>query len=111
MGPERHGSPHRRRREPREHRGFIRPGVRRGAIAVGLGAATLAWPRVMGGAILVLSKDTPLWDPHDQLIYMWTSEQSADRVWYMNYQAFVSRQPKGLGNPRHGYRCVKDAGR
>jgi hypothetical protein len=36
MGPERHGSPHRRRREPREHRGFIRPGVRRGAIVVAL---------------------------------------------------------------------------
>ena len=35
-GPERDGSVHRRRREPREHRGFIRPRVRRGAIVVAL---------------------------------------------------------------------------
>lgn len=52
-------------------------------------------------------KETPLWNPHDQPIYMWTSEATADRAWFVNYQAFVGHQPKGFGNPRHGYRCVK----
>jgi hypothetical protein len=36
MRPERHGAPHRRRREPREHRRVLRPRVRRGAIIVAL---------------------------------------------------------------------------
>lgn len=54
-------------------------------------------------------KETPLWDPHDQPIYMWTSEASAERAWFVNYQAYVGAQPKGFGNPRHGYRCVKPA--
>jgi len=53
-------------------------------------------------------KETPLWNPDDPPIYMWTSEQSATNAWFVNYQAFVSHQPKGFGNPRHGYRCVKD---
>jgi len=56
-------------------------------------------------------KETPLWNPDDQPIYMWTSEETTDRAWFVNYQAFVSSQPKGFGNPRHGYRCVKDPGR
>jgi hypothetical protein len=54
-------------------------------------------------------KETPLWNPRDQPIYMWTSEASPDRAWFVNYQAFVGSQPKGFGNPRHGYRCVKPA--
>jgi hypothetical protein len=54
-------------------------------------------------------KETPLWAPDAQPIYMWTSEQSPDVAWYVNYEGFVSWQPKGFGNPRHGYRCVKDA--
>jgi hypothetical protein len=53
-------------------------------------------------------KETPLWNPDDQPIYMWISEQSETDAWFVNYQAFVSHQPKGFGNPRHGYRCVKD---
>ncbi len=53
-------------------------------------------------------KETPLWAPDQQPIYMWTSEHSADEAWYVNYLGFVSYQPKGFGNPRHGYRCVKD---
>lgn len=52
-------------------------------------------------------KETPLWNPDDQPIYMWTSEQSAADAWFVNYQAFVGHQGKGFGNPRHGYRCVK----
>lgn len=56
-------------------------------------------------------KETPLWNPDNPPIYMWTSEQSATDAWFVNYQAFVSHQPKGFGNPRHGYRCVKDPGR
>jgi hypothetical protein len=56
-------------------------------------------------------KETPLWDPHDQPIYMWTSEHAAADAWFVNYQGFVGYQPKGFGNPRHGYRCVKAAER
>ena len=54
-------------------------------------------------------KETPLWAPDAQPIYMWTSERSATDAWYVNYQGYVSHQPKGFGNPRHGYRCVKPA--
>jgi hypothetical protein len=56
-------------------------------------------------------KETPLWNPDDPPIYMWTSEQSATDAWFVNYQAFVSHQPKGFGNPRHGYRCVREPGK
>jgi len=53
-------------------------------------------------------KETPLWAPGEPPIYMWTgSERTHEQAWYVNYQGFVSSQPKGFGNPRHGYRCVK----
>jgi hypothetical protein len=54
-------------------------------------------------------KETPLWAPDSAPIYMWTSEQSTTDAWFVNYLGFVSHQPKGFGNPRHGYRCVKPA--
>jgi hypothetical protein len=54
-------------------------------------------------------KETPLWAPDEQPIYMWTSESSEANAWFVNYRGFVGTQPKRFGNPRHGYRCVKSA--
>jgi hypothetical protein len=56
-------------------------------------------------------KEAPLRNPADPTIHMWTSEQSPTDAWHVNYQAFVSHQPKGFGNPRHGYRCVREPGK
>lgn len=53
-------------------------------------------------------KETPLWAPEQPPIYMWTSEHSGADAWYVNYQGFVAHQPKNFGNPRHGYRCVRE---
>jgi hypothetical protein len=53
-------------------------------------------------------KETPLWAPDEPPVYMWTgSERTHEQAWFVNYLGFVSSQPKGFGNPRHGYRCVK----
>lgn len=54
-------------------------------------------------------KETPLWAPNQEPIYMWTADEvDADEAWYVNYQGYVASQPKSWGNPRHGYRCVRE---
>jgi hypothetical protein len=56
-------------------------------------------------------KETPLWAPDEPPVYFWTADEyDAEDAYYVSYTGFVSRQPKNWGNPRHGYRCVKDAG-
>jgi hypothetical protein len=53
-------------------------------------------------------KETPLWAPEQEPIYMWTGEESNEHeAWYVSYNGFVHDQPKNWGNPRHGYRCVR----
>jgi hypothetical protein len=82
---------------------FVRSLNRRGA------HAGCVWSGARGPSTCRVQpeKETPLWAPDQQPIYMWTTEQSADKAWFVNYLGYVSAQPKGFGNPRHGYRCVK----
>jgi hypothetical protein len=54
-------------------------------------------------------KETPLWAPDQPPIYMWTGDESVDGdAWYVSYNGYAGDQPKNWGNPRHGYRCVRD---
>ena len=54
-------------------------------------------------------KETPLWNPDVAPIYYWAwNEYDADNAYYVSYNGWVQRQPKSWGNPRHGYRCVKE---
>jgi hypothetical protein len=54
-------------------------------------------------------KETPLWAPDQEPIYIWTGgESSARQAWYVSYNGYVRDQPKNWGNPRHGYRCVRE---
>lgn len=83
---------------------FVRSLTRRGE------PAGCAWNGAVGRVACRVppDKETPLWAPDQPPIYMWTSESSESDAWYVNYQGFVAHQPKGFGNPRHGYRCVRD---
>lgn len=54
-------------------------------------------------------KETPLWAPDQPPIYYWTADEaSEERAYYINYQGDVNAQSKSWGNPRHGYRCVRE---
>ncbi|MHB0876668.1 MAG: hypothetical protein ACYC5O_11570 [Anaerolineae bacterium] len=54
-------------------------------------------------------KETPLWAPDQAPIYYWVADESSEEeAYFVNYQGAVNSQPKGWGNPRHGYRCVRD---
>jgi hypothetical protein len=54
-------------------------------------------------------KETPLWAPDMEPVYYWTADDlDAEEAYYINYQGRVDTQPKRWGNPRHGYRCVRE---
>lgn len=54
-------------------------------------------------------KETPLWAPDEPPVYYWVADESDDEnAYFVSYTGFVSDQPKDWGNPRHGYRCVKE---
>ncbi|MCB2209813.1 DUF1566 domain-containing protein [bacterium] len=54
-------------------------------------------------------KETPLWAPDEPPVYFWTAEAyDEEDAYYVSYTGFVSHQPKTWGNPRHGYRCVRE---
>lgn len=54
-------------------------------------------------------KETPLWAPDLEPIYYWVADEfNEERAFYINYQGAINAQPKRWGNPRHGYRCVRD---
>jgi hypothetical protein len=55
-------------------------------------------------------KETPLWAPDQAPIYLWTADEAAREgyAYYVSYNGAVGSQPKSWGNPRHGYRCVRD---
>jgi hypothetical protein len=56
----------------------------------------------------VPDKETPLWAPDEAPIYYWSGEEfDKELAFYVSYNGWVQEQPKGWGNPRHGYRCVK----
>jgi hypothetical protein len=56
------------------------------------------------------NKDTPLWAPDQEPIYYWSGEEyDEESAFYVGYTGQrAHRQPKGWGNPRHGYRCVRE---
>jgi hypothetical protein len=54
-------------------------------------------------------KETPLWAPDQPPVYYWAGDQSnLENAYYVSYTGYVNEQPKNWGNPRHGYRCVKN---
>ncbi len=54
-------------------------------------------------------KETPLWAPDLYPIYYWSGDEfDADEAYYVGYRGRVDHQTKNWGNPRHGYRCVRD---
>ncbi len=54
-------------------------------------------------------KETPLWAPDLYPIYYWSADEfSLDEAYYVNYQGRIGHQRKDWGNPRHGYRCVRE---
>jgi hypothetical protein len=52
-------------------------------------------------------KETPLWVPGWSPIYLWAADAEGDRALYVGYNGMVQPQPKSWGNPRHGFRCVR----
>jgi len=56
------------------------------------------------------NKDTPLWAPDEEPIYYWAvDEYDEEEAWYVSFTGGVlGHQPKDWGNPRHGYRCVRE---
>ena len=54
-------------------------------------------------------KETPLWAPDQPPIYMWSGEEyDEEEAFFVSYNGWVKKQPKSWGNPRHGYRCVRE---
>ncbi len=55
-------------------------------------------------------KETPLWAPDQPPVYYWSADEyDSVNAYYVNYVGSgVWHQPKRWGNPRHGYRCVRE---
>ncbi len=73
--------------------------------------AGCAWDGETGkmDCIIRPDKETPLWAPDQPPVYLWSSEAfDEEDAYYVSYTGFVSHQPKDWGNPRHGYRCVRE---
>jgi hypothetical protein len=73
--------------------------------------AGCTWGGALGRMDCVLNpdKETPLWAPDEPPVYFWTGEESdADHAYFISYTGYVNDQPKDWGNPRHGYRCVRE---
>lgn len=73
--------------------------------------AACSWGNEIGRLECSLSpdKETPLWAPDQPPVYYWAAESfDSENAYYVSYTGFVSNQPKDWGNPRHGYRCVKE---
>ena len=54
-------------------------------------------------------KETPLWAPDRSPIYYWAAdERDESEAYWVSYNGWVRHQPKSWGNPRHGFRLVRD---
>jgi hypothetical protein len=60
------------------------------------------------------NKDAPLWDPDASPIYYYSGQEYNEvSAWYVPYTGggpyggAISHQTKSAGNPRHGFRCVR----
>lgn len=70
------------------------------------------WDGISGHAACDVrpDKETPLWAPDQSVIYYWTADAyDAEEAYYVSYNGqTVDYQAKSWGNPRHGYRCVRE---
>jgi hypothetical protein len=58
---------------------------------------------------IVPDKETPLWEPDQPPVYYWSTDEYDDRrAYYVSFNGRIAYQPKDWGNPRHGYRCVRE---
>ena len=54
-------------------------------------------------------KETPLWAPDLAPIYYWSADSLNEKeAYYVSYNGYVQTSYKTSGNPRHGYRCVRE---
>jgi hypothetical protein len=54
-------------------------------------------------------KDWPLWATNWSPVYYWSGDSyNEEEAWYVSSSGSCSYQPKGWGNSRHGFRCVRD---
>jgi hypothetical protein len=54
-------------------------------------------------------KESPLWSTDQPVIYYWTADSySEDDGYFVAYNGWVNSAYKLGGNPRHGYRCVRE---
>jgi len=54
-------------------------------------------------------KESPLWATDQPVIYYWTADSySENRGYFVAYNGTVNATNKLGGNPRHGYRCVRE---
>ena len=53
-------------------------------------------------------KETPLWNPHSQVIYYWTNESKNEKqAFLVAYNGYILERNKNFGANYQGYRCVK----
>ncbi len=54
-------------------------------------------------------KETPLWNPHSQVIYYWTSEEKdGQNAYLVAYNGYILDRSKTSGPAYQGYRCVRN---
>jgi hypothetical protein len=54
-------------------------------------------------------KESPLWSTAQSVIYYWTADSYGEKLGYfVAYNGSVNAAYKSGGNPRHGYRCVRE---
>jgi hypothetical protein len=54
-------------------------------------------------------KESPLWSTDQPVIYYWTADAYDEREGiFVSYNGWVNAAYKLGGNPRHGYRCVRE---
>jgi hypothetical protein len=54
-------------------------------------------------------KESPLWSTDVPVVYYWTADSySEEDGYFVAYNGTVNSARKPGGNPRHGYRCVRD---
>ncbi len=54
-------------------------------------------------------KESPLWATDQAVIYYWSADShSQERGYFVAYNGTVNASYKLGGNPRHGYRCVRE---
>ena len=80
-----------------------------GAVCLGFTLIALTWPRV-GGWLLLAFGGAFGWAPDEEPIYYWSADEyDGEEAWYVPYNGgMLGYQPKEWGNPRHGYRCVRE---